>query len=165
MTFDNSKTIIGLRIRIFVVTVLLLTYIVLTYIAQLIEYPLLGMSDILWSVILITIWLVFALYPMVLNYQYVYYSDEGETIVFRYFMAGIFGGRKNSVEINKNSFAGYKTEIRYFGLMYSVILSQHLREGVANYPPIYLSNLTKKEKNRILNSLYSNSPGEERYVT
>lgn len=165
MTFDNSKTIISLRIRLFIATVLLLAYFILTYFAELITYPLLGMSDTLWTIVLIFIWVIIALYPMVLNYQYVYYSDEGETIVFRYFFAGITGGRKNSVEINKNSFAGFKTEKRYFGLMQSVILFQQLREGVANYPPIYISNFTDKEKSKVLNSLYLHTPKYVKDVT
>jgi len=158
MTFDNSKTIISLRIKIFIATVLLLTYFVLTYFAGLIKYPLLGMSDTLWTIILICLYFIFALYPMVLNYQYVYYSDEGDTIVFRYFFAGIVGGKKNSVEINKYNFAGYKTETRYFGLMQSVTLFQQMREGVAKYPPVYISNLTYIEKAKVLNSLYLHSP-------
>ena len=158
MTFDNSKTIISLRIKIFTVTMLLLTYVVLTYIARIIEYPLLGFSETVYTIILTAIWLGFALYPMVLNYQYVSFSDEGDSIVFRYFLAGIFGGRKNSVEIRKDNFAGYKTERRYFGLMESLTLYQRMREGVAAYPPIYISNLTRKEKDRLMNTLYLYTP-------
>ena len=158
MVFNNSKTIIGSRIRIFVVTVLLIVYLILAYFAGIIKFPLLGMGDKPWSIIFVCIYFIFAFYPMVLNHQYVSYSDEGDTIVFRYFMAGIFGGKKNSVEINKNSFAGFKTETRYLGLMHSVTLLQQMREGVAKYPPIYISNLTKKEKAKILNSLLLHSP-------
>jgi len=165
MTFDNSKTIIGLRIRIFMATVILLTYVVLAYIAEVITDPFLGMSETVWTIALIFIWFVMAIYPMVLNYQYVYFSDEGETIVFRYFMASIFGGKKNSIEINKANFAGYKTETRYFGLMQSLTLFQQLREGVAKYPPIYISNLTGKEKSRVLNSLYLYTPKDVKDVT
>jgi hypothetical protein len=165
MTFDNSKTIIGQRIKIFAVTVLLLAYIILTYIAELITYPLLGMSDSFWTMLFVGLYFLYAVYPMVLNYQYVYYSDEEDTLVFRYFMAGIFGGKKNSIKIPKESFAGYKTERKYFGLMQSVILSQQLREGVANYPPVFISNLTKKEKTKVLNSLYFHSPKNLKDVT
>ena len=81
-----------------------------------IKFPLLGMSDTTWTLILVGIYLVIAFMPMVLNYQYIYFSDEGENIVFRYFTAGIVGGKKNSVEINKRSFSGYKIETRFFGL-------------------------------------------------
>ena len=110
MTFDNSKTIISLRIKLFGATVIILAYIVLTYIAKMIKYPLLGMSDTTWTLILVGLYLAYAFMPMILNYQYIYFSDEGENIVFRYFTAGIVGGRKNSIEINKRSFSGYKTE-------------------------------------------------------
>jgi hypothetical protein len=165
MTFDNSKTIIGLRIRIFIATVILLTYVVLAYIAEVISDPFLGMSVTIWTIALIFVWLIMAIYPVVLNFQYVYFSDEGDIIVFRYFMASIFGGRKNSVEIYKNSFAGYKTETRYFGMMHSIVLFQKLREGVAKYPPIYISNLTAKEKSRVLNSLYLYTPKDVKDVT
>jgi hypothetical protein len=158
MTLDNSKTIISLRIKIFTATVLLITWFVLTYFAEIIKFPLLGISDTIWTIIMVSLWLIYALYPMVLNYQYVSYSDEGNTIVFRYFMAGIVGGRKNSIEINKTSFAGYKTKSKYFGMMKSVILFQQLREGVAEYPPVYISNLTGTEKAKVLNSLYLHSP-------
>jgi len=165
MTFDNSRTIIGLRIKIFIVTVLLLIYVVLTYIAEVIEFPILGFSETIWTSGFIGIWLIFALYPIVLNYQYISFSDEGDSIVFRYFIAGIFGGRKNSIEIKKVSFAGYKTETRFCGLVKSVILYQRLREGVAAYPPIYISNLSKKEKDRILNSLYLYTPKQVKDIT
>jgi hypothetical protein len=158
MILDNSKTIIGQRIRIFVVTVLLLAYIVLTYIAELIKYPVLGMSDAFWTMILVGLYFLYAIYPIVLNYQYFYYSDEEDSIVLRYFMAGIFGGKKNSIQISKESFAGYKVETRYFGLKQSLILYQNMREGVASYPPVYISNLTKNEKAKVLNSLYLLAP-------
>jgi hypothetical protein len=158
MTFDNSKTIISLRIRIFVATVLLLGYIIMAYFVEVIKFPLLGMSDTLWIVILVCIYFVLAFYPMALSYQYVYYSDEGDVITFRYFFAGIVGGKKNSVEISKSSFAGYKKETVFFGLVQRLILYQQLAEGVAKYPPIYISNLNRKERAKVLNSLYMHTP-------
>ena len=165
MTFDNSKTIISLRIRIFIATVLLLGYIVLTYFAELIKFPLLGISDTLWTVILVCIYLVLAFYPMVLNYQYVYYSDEGDHIIFRYFNAGIISGKKNSVEISKSSFAGYKKVSGFFGLIQSVILYQQFTEGVAKYPPVHISILNRKERAKVLNSLYLHTPKDATEVS
>jgi hypothetical protein len=158
MTFDNSTTIIRLRIRLFAETIVLLGFFVITYFAKLIRFPLLGMSDTVWTIALIFIYFVLVFYPMTLNYQYIYYSDDGDNIIFRYFMAGIVGGKKNSVEISKESYAGYKKESRFFGLIQSVILYQQLREGVAKYPPIYISILTRKEKAKVLNSLYLYTP-------
>ena len=158
MNFDNSRTIISLRIKFFVATVGFLAYVILTYAAQFIKYPLLGMSETVWTLLLLTIYLFISFLPMLLNYQYISYSDDGENIVLRYFTAGMFGGKKNSIEINKKSFSGYKIESRLFGLIQSITLSQKLKEGVAKYPLVYISALTKEEKAKIIRSLDSCSP-------
>ena len=153
MTFDNSRTIISLRIKLFGATVVLLAYLSIAYIARLIKFPLLGMSDTVWTISLIGIWVILAFMPMVLNYQFLSYSDEGDYLVFRYFTAGIAGGRKNSVEINKTTFSGYKVETRFFGFIQSIILFQKVQGGVANYPPVYISALTREEKEKVIKSL------------
>ena len=153
MTFDNSKTIISLRIKLFGATVVLLTYLAMAYVIKLIKFPFLGMGDTPWTVILIAIWVILAFMPMVLNYQYISYTDDGDFIIFRYFTAGIVGGKKNSVEINKISFAGYKTETRFFGMVHNIILYQKFQEGIARYPPIYISALSRAERDKIFKSL------------
>jgi hypothetical protein len=158
MTFNNSRTIISLRIKLFGATIIFLTYIVLTYVAKLIKYPLLGMSDTAWTLILVGIYLLVAFLPMFLNYQFISFSDDGENIVFRYFTSGIVGGRKNSIEINKKSFSGYKIESRLFGLIQSIILFQQFKEGVAKYPPVYISALTREERAKVLRSLNLYAP-------
>lgn len=158
MTFDNSKTIINLRLKLFAATVLVITYMVLAYIAKIIKFPVFGLSDSTSTIIVITLYIIVVLYPVVLNHQYVKYSDEGDFIVFRYFTSGIFGGKKNSVEILKTSFVGYKTEKSYLGLNQSIILFQQFKEGMAKYPPIYISGLSRKDRVKILNSLDNLSP-------
>jgi hypothetical protein len=153
MTFDNSKTIIGMRIKLFGATVLLLAYLAMAFVIRMIKFPLFGIGETVWTLVLILIWLVLAFIPMILNYQFISFSDEGDLIIFRYFTAGIVGGRKNSVEINKSSFSGYKIETRFFGLIDSIVLMQKLQGGVAKYPPIYISALSRQEKAKIINSL------------
>ncbi|HBH83291.1 MAG: hypothetical protein A2X05_13585 [Bacteroidetes bacterium GWE2_41_25] len=159
MKLDNSKTIISFRIKLFAVTVLFLAYIILSYAAKMFKLTLFGMSDTFWTIILAAIWLFVALLPMFLNYQYVSYSDEGDTIIFRYFTSGIVGGKKNSVEIDKRTFAGYKTEKKLFGLVWSITLYQNFKEGVAKYPTIYISALKKEERSKIIRSLNLYAPG------
>lgn len=158
MKLDNSKAIISFRIRLFAVTVLYLGYIILSYAAKTFKLTLFGLSDTAWTILFAAIWLFVALLPMFLNYQFVSYSDEGETITFRYFTAGIVGGKKNSVEIDKRTFAGYKTEKKLFGLVTSIILFQYFKEGVAKYPPIFISAMGKEERAKVLRSLNLYTP-------
>ncbi len=160
MTFDNSKTIIQIRIRLFAATVLFVAYIILAYFAEIIKFPLLGMSDTTWTLILAGIYLFIAFIPVFLNYQFIFYSDEAEKIIFRYFNAGIVGGRKNSVEIDKRLFSGYKTENSFFGLIHSITLFQKFNEGIAKYPPVYISALSRSERAKITKSLNLYVPPE-----
>ncbi|HLN21219.1 MAG TPA: hypothetical protein VK213_09030 [Bacteroidales bacterium] len=155
MTFDNSKTIIGFRIKLFIFTVVFLAYLILAYPAGIIKFPLLGLNDTAWTLILSALWIIVALTPMVLNYQFVYFSDDTEKIVIRYFSAGIFGGRKNSIEIDKRNYAGYKTEKSFFGLITGITLYQKFNDGVAKYPPVYISALSAQEKSKMLRTLSS----------
>jgi nitrogen fixation/metabolism regulation signal transduction histidine kinase len=153
MTFDNSKTIINLRIKLFGATVIILAFIVLTYIAKMIKYPLLGMSETAWTLILVGLYILYAMLPLIMNYQYIYFSDDGENIIFRYFTAGIVGGRKNSIEIDKRAFSGFKSETKFFGMIMSITLFQRFQEGVAKYPSVYISALSRDERSRLLKSL------------
>ena len=158
MTFDNSKTIIGMRIKLFTATVIALIYMVLAYVAKLIKFPVFGIDDNILTPVIVGIYLIYAFYPMILNYQYISYSDEGEKLVFRFFTSGIVGGKKNSIEINKSDFAGYKREKKLFGLIQSITIFHQLPQGVAKYPPVFISILTGKEKAAILNSLFQHTP-------
>jgi hypothetical protein len=136
----------------------LLAYIAMAYVIKMIKFPLLGMNETVWTVLLTGIWVILAFLPMILNYQFISYSDEGDFIIFRYFTSGIVGGKKNSVEINKTTFSGYKVETRFFGLIQSIILLQKFQQGIAKYPPIHISALTGEEKAKIIKSLNSYSP-------
>lgn len=158
MTFDNSRTIINLRIKLFGATVVVLAYLAIAYVGKLIKFPILGLSDIIWTVILIGFWLILALMPIFLNYQFISFSDEEDYIVFRYFTAGILGGKKNSVEIKKTTFSGFKIETRFFGLIQSIILFQKFQQGIATYPPIYISALKREEKAKVIKSLNLYTP-------
>lgn len=153
MTFDNSKTIINVRIRLFAITVILIAWLILSYVAELIKFPLLGLDDTIWTVFLSGLWLLLVLLPVFLNYQYVFFSDDSEKIIIRYFNAGLIGGRKNSVEIDKRAFAGYQTQSKFFRLVTSITFFQKFSEGVAKYPPVYISALSRSEQTRLFKAL------------
>jgi len=157
MTIDNTKTVYGIRINLFIATVLLLAYVALVYAAELIKFPLLGIGETTATLILVAIYLFIAFLPMALNYQYVFFSDEGESLVFRYFSAGIVGGRKNSVDIRKSTFAGYQIEKKFFGLSSSLILFQNVGNKKAKYPPIHISALPSDLRGKLLNALNQHS--------
>lgn len=158
MTLNNGKSVINLKIIRRLSIILFLAYIAITYAAGIIKFPLLGMSRLTWTTIILLIFLLIILLPVVLNYQYISYSDEGENIILRYYSTGIFPGNKNSVEINKKTFSGFTLDRKFFGLIQSITLYQRLKGGVAKYPPVYISSLKREEKTKILKSLNSFAP-------
>lgn len=158
MTLENSKSVINLKLIRRSSIILFLGYLILAYAARLIHFPLLGMDDMAWTIILLLIFLIIIFVPSLLNHQYIYYSDEGENIVFRYYTTGLIPGNKNSVEINKRTFSGFTTEKKFFGLIQILTLYQRIREGVAKYPPIFLGGLNAAQKEAIIKSLSSFAP-------
>jgi len=160
MTFDNSKQIISLRIKLFIATVLILAYLAVVYLGKLIKFPVLGISDTVWTIILLSVYLFIFFLPMILNYQYISFSDDDENIVFKYFNAGIAGGKKNSIKIYKSTFTGYKTESRLFGLDKSLILYQKVGQGMAKYPPVHISSLSKDQISKLIRTLNMYVPKE-----
>jgi hypothetical protein len=161
MTFDNSKTIIGFRIKLFAATVIFLGWLLLAFAARVIKFPMLGMEETGWTLILASCYMLYLFVPLVLNYQYIYFSDDGNNLVFRYFTSGIIGGKKNSIEIDKSTFSGYTLEKKLFGLNQSRTLYQLIKGRQAKYPPIYISALKREEKARMLRSLNSLLPRSE----
>ena len=62
MTFDNSKTIINLRIKFFWSNNYYYWLIIaLAYVAKLIKFPFLGLSDTFWTLFLVGIWFLLRL--------------------------------------------------------------------------------------------------------
>lgn len=158
MTLNNGKSVINLKITRRTSIILFLTFLLLTYVAKIIKFPLLGMSQSVWTIMVTIIFLLIIFIPVFLNYQYIYYSDEGETIIIRYYSTGIIPGNKNSVEINKKAFSGYTVSKSFLGLLESITLYQRIREGVAKYPPVYINALKREDRARVIRSLSSFAP-------
>lgn len=158
MTINNSNSVINLKLLLRISIIVYLAFLVLTLAAAIIKFPLLGMSKITWIIIFTVCFLIIMLSPVVLNFQYIFFSDEGFTIIFRYYTTGLFSGNKNSVEIEKRTFSGFTLDKSFLGLIQSVTLYQRMKEGVAKYPPIVISGLKRKDKEAILESLTSYAP-------
>jgi hypothetical protein len=154
MTFDNSKTIIALRLRVFIATILLIVFIFFAFLEKNIRFPVLGLDANAWTTIILLIYAGLAFYPLALKYKYFYYSDDGPNLVLRYYPVGLFSGKKNSVEIPKSEFAGYRIEA-YDIFFKKIILSRKIDRRIAQYPEIHLGSLRKKEVYKLTSSLDS----------
>jgi len=84
---------------------------------------------------------------------YVAYSDQGGTIVVRYYPISMFTSRKNSIEIPKQQFVKYELRPFFLKTQHYLILYQNFREKVVPYPKISLSAMEKVDREKMLKSL------------
>jgi len=84
---------------------------------------------------------------------YVYFSDTDDMIIIRYYSVSIFNSKKNSIEIPKKQFVRFETRKFFFGSGEKLIVYQNFRKKIAKYPPISLSAVDKKDRERIKNAL------------
>jgi len=158
MTFDNSRRIIGSRLVLFAATFPFLAFLFLSYIVKMIKFPLFGLNETIWVVSLSALYVLIAYYPTILKYNYIYFSDDGKSIIIRYYSAGIMKGARHSVEIPKHAFSGYSGGNIIPGLIPYIILYEKRQGKTAKYPPVYLSALKQQERERIYKSLSALTP-------
>lgn len=153
MILENRKTAIKVRLRTFVATVVFATIISIIYTTRILNSPVLGLTKYQFTIFFALIYIFLLLYSYFLNLNYIYYSDNGHSIIFRYYSLRIFSSRKNSIEIPKKDFIQYDFEKKIFNLKETLVLYQGIKTGVAKYPPISISSLTKEEKIKLKKSL------------
>lgn len=151
MTIDNGKTIIRLRLNVFIATVLFIIYLFFAYFGKSIRFPLFGFTDTQITLALVAIYLFVAFYPMIFRFNYIYFSDDGPAIILRYYSVGLVKGKKRSIEIEKSRFTGFKKSGSLF--LSKIELIQKLDKRDAVYPPVYLTSLKKSEKKSLYEML------------
>jgi hypothetical protein len=87
------------------------------------------------------------------NFNYIYFNDESDKIVLRYFSPGYFTWKKNSIEIPKKEFAGYTLKSFYMRYRESIVLMRHTHKGIGKYPPVSLTLLDDQERLLMLRTL------------
>jgi hypothetical protein len=153
MTIDIRKTVYKKKLRSFYSTLFFLLVIGALLVTNIYYGEIAGIDKYEFAIILASIYILSILYSTLRNYHYIFYSDEGNRIILRYFSFSFFTRKKNSIEINKTDLAGYEISRQFFGFREDIILYQRTKKGNAKYPPVSITALTKGEKDKILHSL------------
>jgi len=153
MIIENSKTAIRIRLRTFFATVIVVALIAIIYTTRILINPIWGLNKSHWSFIIIGVFVLILILHNFRDFHYIYFSDNGNNIVFRYYSMQIFSGKKNTLEINKKDFVKFQTNSSLFKMKDYLIIYQKLRKGIAKYPPISITGLSKKDKTNLKNQL------------
>ena len=90
-----------------------------------------------------------------MEYTYFYFSNNGKNLIFKFYSLRNFRGKPKTIEIPRMSFVKYDIVTSFFNQKDSLVLYQKTPKGVAKYPPIPLTLLTKKQKTELKRALFS----------
>ena len=153
MIIDIRKTVLKKKVRGFLTTIFFLVIIALLLASELFSYEILGATRYQIAIMIAFIYICIAVYNSLRNFFYIFYNDEGDRLILRFFSMSYFARKKSSIEVKKSEIAGFKIEQNLFGLREDLILYQKTRTGQAKYPPVSITALTKEEKQKLIASL------------
>lgn len=153
MIIDIDKTIIrrtkGKFIALLILVVVICVLLFVPFRKDLFN----GLSNNLLAIFFAVSYMIFALYETFRNYYYIYYNDESDKIVLRYFSPALFTSKKNSIEIFKKDFAGYELKSFFMRYRENLILMKNTSKGIAKYPAVSITALSNEERYSLLSSL------------
>ncbi len=87
------------------------------------------------------------------EYNFIIYKETDDKIIMRYYPLHPFHDKFKSIEISKKTFSHFELEKRSLGLREDLFLFQMSAKGLAKYPGISLSALSKEQRAEVLASL------------
>ncbi|MEZ5070161.1 MAG: hypothetical protein R2751_04110 [Bacteroidales bacterium] len=87
------------------------------------------------------------------NPHYLFFSDNEEKLIFRFYPLSIFKTRKQAIEIPKSQFISYETAPFLLGTQQNLILYQRFRNKITHYPPISLSAVDRADRKKLFEVL------------
>ena len=153
MIIDIQKTIIVKTKGKFIALVLLVVVICVLLFVPFRLNLIKGLDNNLLAIFFALAYIIYAFYESFRNYHYIYYNDDSDKIVLRYFAPTWFTSKKNSIEIPKKDFAGYKLNSFFLRYRENIVMFRNSGKGVAKYPPVSITALSNEERLRLLMSL------------
>ena len=153
MIIENSKTTIKIRLRTFLASIIVVALIAIIYTTRILINPIWDLNKSQWSFIFVGVFVLILIFNNIRDFHYIYFSDNGNNIVFKFYSMRIFSGKKNTIEIHKEDFVKFQITSSLFRMREYLIVYQKLKKGIAKYPPISITGLSKKDKAKLKNQL------------
>ena len=156
MKIDNTQTAIKIQMQKRLIAVVVAVLIALFYfISEFSDFIVdkTGVPKYVYTVLLLLVFFVFYFYHIFAASSYIFYSDEENKLILRFYQLNGFNTKKYSYEIPKREFTGFKIEHKNLKLKEDLILFRKYQGNIVRYPALSISALTKEERKRLLVSL------------
>jgi hypothetical protein len=153
MIIDIKKTILRQNLSTFISTIIFILLIVVLLFIPFSKDIIKGVDNNLLAVFMGSAYVINAFYRSFRNFNYIYFNDESDKIVLRYFSPNLFTSKKNSIEIPKREFEGYTIQAFFLGYREKIILQRRTGKGIASYPAVSITALSVNERHDLLIAL------------
>ena len=155
MEIENQKKTIFINKMRYITVIAFIVLLVVMLTTDMIKGEFLGLTRYHWAILLSLIYLGQNVFEYLKDYNYIYFIDAENKMLFRYIPLSPFKSKRYSIEIHKNEFHGYKIN-RSSVLKKELILFVKTPQGIAKYPPISISALNETEFNKLKKALNQN---------
>lgn len=145
MTFDSGKKIVAFRFLSLVSTALFVVYMLLAYFDGILGRVVPSSTLTLMTIAIVFLYLLTILWPLLRKYKYIYFTNDGKSIILRWYSIGLILGESKSIEIPKESFAGCEITQKLWGFYKYITLYQIFQNHRAAYPPVAITSLSSKQ--------------------
>ena len=150
MTINNQNRAAWIKLFYYVLIFLYLAVsILLIYLKVEPIYPIFGAISVF-------VFLCIAI-SLSFNLNYIIYQESEEKIILMYYPLHPFHHKFKSIEVPKKSLSHFDLNRKLFGLRPEVTLYQETARGLAKYPSVSISSLSKLNRAKMINSLQQNT--------
>lgn len=153
MQIDTKQKVISIQLRRLLTLVIGIAVALAVMLIGKLPHTFLGLNKYHWAIVVGVIYVLSVVIDKFWEYTYIFYSDETDHIVVRYFSLAYFNKRKQSIEIPKNEYVSFILKESFGGRKKKIILRRFYKNAEAQYPPISLTILNKIQLAEFLMSL------------
>ncbi len=146
MTLSNQNRAAHIKLFYYIITFLYLSLTVLTV----------YLNPVYMTLILVSLFAIFVVLiglNLIRENNFIIYKETDDKIIIRYYPLHPFHDKFKSIEISKQTFSHFELQKRSMGLREDLFLFQMSAKGLAKYPGISLSALSREQRAELLGSL------------
>ena len=158
MEIENTRKSVLISKMKYISVIAFIVVVIVLLTTELIRDSFLGMNKYHWAIIVTLLYILEIVYEYVKEFNYIYFNDEGEKLLFRYISLKPFHNKRFSIEMDKTQFQGYKILRSAMNLRQKIIFFVKTPQGTAKYPPVSITALNDDEFNTLKSALNQYAP-------
>ncbi len=147
--FDNLENLMKLRAMMYLWAFITITLGTIGIMYDVYTDYLIPIPGPYYSAFFVLVFIGYLIYRSNLKYHYIYFSEEGNKIVIRYYRFGGISQKYRAFEIAKSTLYSFEINKYFFKKRNELVIFQKTSKGVAKYPPLPVNALTPEQLSAI----------------